>query len=478
MSILVLLILVIYFVMLMFISHCVAKGKQENNESFFMAGRNASWQIVAIGMVGASVSGVSFLSVPGMVAGIGFQYLQMALGFILGYILIAKILLPVYYRFTTFSIYEYIKKRFGYNAYKTSACFFLVSKLCATAAKVYVIVLVLYSLAFAPLGVSFFASTLIIVGMIWFYTRNGGLNTIVWTDMLQTFFMVLSLILIICSFVYKLGLDFYGLIDLTLNSPWSKYVEWENWASKQHFVKQFFSGAFIELVMTGLDQDMIQKNRAIRTLKQSQKNMYWYGSAFVPLNFLFLLLGLLMLQYASVHGIDLPARGDEYLTFFVINGTFGFLVSACFVVGVVSATFSSADSSLTSLTTSFCVDIANEKSDVSFRKWVHVSFCILLVAVIYVIREYDDKSLIDLIYIMVSYSYGPLLGLFSFGLLTHRKTSDRAVPFIAILSPLICFCFLLWCKNALGYELGYELLMLNGVMTFAGLWLFSSKKCQ
>lgn len=475
MSLLVLLVLVAYFIVLMVISRTISKGKRDNNESFFMAGRNASWWVVSIGMIGVSVSGVSFLSVPGMVGGIGFQYLQTALGFILGYILIAKVLLPVYYGFSSPSIYEYLKERFGYNAYKTGAWFFLISKLFGTAAKVYVIVLVLHSLAFASLGLSFLVGTVLIIFMIWLYTRKGGLNTIVWTDLLQTIFMVLALILIIIEFVNKLGLDIDGIVDLAMNSRWSKYIEFDDWTSKQHFVKQFFSGAFIALVMTGLDQDMIQKNRAIRTLKQSQKNMYWYGSAFVPLNFLFLLLGLLMLQYADVNGIILPSRGDEYLTFFVTGGMFGSFVAVCFVVGIVSATFSSADSSLAALTTSFCVDIAERKDDVRFRKCVHVAFCVLLVVVIYVIREVNDKSLIDLIYVLVSYTYGPLLGLFAFGLFTRRKTCDRAIPYIAVASPLLCYFLDMWCKSAYNYAFGYELLMLNGAITFTGLWIFGMK---
>ena len=468
---LLLLILLAYFAVLMTVSHLVSKTKGESNDSFFMAGRNASWWVVSIGMIGASVSGVSFLSVPGMVSGIGFQYLQTAFGFILGYVLIAKVLLPVYYGLSSPSIYEFLNERFGVYAYKTGAWFFLLSKLFGTAAKVYVIVLVLHAMAFASMGVPFIATAVLIIAMIWLYTRRGGMNTIVWTDMLQTVFMVLALVLIILSFVSKLGLDFGGIVDLTANSKWSKFVELEDWTSKQHLVKQFFSGAFIALVMTGLDQDMIQKNRAIRSLKQSQKNMYWYGTAFVPLNFLFLLLGLLMLQFAETNGIVLPAKPDDYLPFFVSGGYFNVFVSVCFVVGVVAATFSSADSSLASLTTSFCVDIAGRRDDVSFRKAVHVAFCVLLVAVIYLIREVNDNSLIDMIYIMVSYTYGPLLGLFAFGLFTRRRTCDKAIPYIAVASPLLCYVINQWCASAFGYTFGYELLMLNGAITFLGLLL-------
>ena len=472
---LVLFILVAYFAMLMLISRFVSRNDGDSNDSFFMAGRNASWWMVSIGMIGASVSGVSFLSVPGMVRGIGFQYLQTAFGFILGYILIAKVLLPVYYRLKSPSIYEFLNERFGKCAYKTGAWFFLLSKLLGTAAKVYVIVLVLHVLALASLGIPFWANAVLIVAMIWMYTWRGGLKTIVWTDMLQTVFMVLALVMLIFSFVNKLGLDFGGLVTLVADSPWSKFVEFNDWSDKQHFVKQFFSGAFIALVMTGLDQDMIQKNRAIRTLKESQKNMYWYGTAFVPLNFLFLLLGLLMLQFATANGIELPAKSDDFLPFFVSGGYFDVFVSACFVVGVVAATFSSADSSLTSLTTSFCVDIAGKKDDVRYRKRVHIAFCAILIAVIYLIREMNNSSLIDLIYMMVSYTYGPLLGLFAFGLFTRRRTNDRAVPFIAITSPILCFLIERWCQSAFGYTFGYELLILNATLTFLCLTLAKNK---
>lgn len=473
---LVITILIAYFVVLMLVSRFVSRGERDDNEAFFMANRNASWWVVSIGMIGASVSGVSFLSVPGMVSSIGFCYLQTALGFILGYVLIAKVLLPVYYRLPSPSIYEYLNERFGKCSYKTGAVFFLLSKLLGTAAKVYVIALVLYAMAFERLGISFTFSTCIIVAMIWLYTRRGGMKTIVWTDMIQTILMVLAPILIIFTLIQQLGLDCAGVKDLVVSSEWSRWLEWDDWSDKQHFVKQFLSGAFIALVMTGLDQDMIQKNRAIRTLRRSQLNMYCYGSAFVPLNFMFLLLGVLILQYAAVNGITLPERGDEYLPFLISTGELGVVASVCFVVGVVSATFSSADSSLASLTTSFCVDIAEREKDIKFRKIVHLIFSALLIVCVCVINAVNNTSLIDLIYMLVAYTYGPLLGLFAFGLFTRRKTCDKAVPFIALLSPLMCagidkFCFSIW-----GYQFGYELLMFNGAITFLGLLTLSRKK--
>ena len=476
MSLLVISVLIAYFIVLMIVSRVVTGKERESNDAFFMAGQNALWWIVSIGMIGASVSGVSFLSVPGMVGRIGFTYMQTVLGFVLGYILIAQVLLPVYYRLSSPSIYEFLNKRFGECAYKTGAWFFLISKLFGTAAKVYVIVLVLHSMAFASLGVPFFLSALIVIAMIWLYTRHGGMNTIVWTDVLQTLLMLLALVMIIVTFASALNLDFGGVIDLAKNSRWSQYIELDNWASKQHFVKQFLSGAFIALVMTGLDQDMIQKNRAIRTLKQSQKNMYWYGSAFVPLNFLFLLLGVLMLQYSVENGLVLPANPDAYLPFFVSEGHLGVVASICFVVGVVAATFSSADSSLTSLTTSYCVDIASRKEDVKHRKRVHIVFSVLLVAIVCLIEQMNNQSLIDLIYVMVSYTYGPLLGLFAFGLFTRRTAKDKLIPYIAIMSPVLCFLIDALCKSVLDYSFGYELLMLNGSITYAGLFFTSSKK--
>lgn len=474
-NIVVISVLVAYFALLLLVSRFLQRKKHDSNATFFTAGRNASWWVVSMGMIGASVSGVSFLSVPGLVQGIGFQYMQTVLGFVLGYVVIAKVLLPVYYRLKSPSIYEFLLNRYGKKAYKTGAWYFLVSKLCGTAAKVYVIALVLHSLAFASLGVPFVVTAMLIVLMIWLYTRRGGLDTIVWTDVLQTVFMVLALVMIIAWFVSEMQLDVEGVMALVLDSEWSKWIELDDWSNRQHFVKQFLSGAFIALVMTGLDQDMIQKNRAIRTLEQSQRNMYWYGSAFVPLNFLFLLLGVLLLQYSTVKGIVLPANPDEYLPFFVSGGYFGVLVSVCFVVGVVAATFSSADSSLTSLTTSYCVDVAEKQDDVNYRKRVHVVFGVLLVGLIVLIEQVNSRSLIDLIYVMVSYTYGPLLGLFAFGLFTRREACDKAIPYISIASPLLCCGVEVMCRYALGYSFGYELLILNGAITFVGLWLVSKK---
>lgn len=466
-------VLVAYFLMLLIVSYSIARRGGENNDDFFMAHHNAPWIVVSIGMIGASVSGVSFISVPGMVKNIGFQYMQTVLGFLLGYILIARVLLPIYYRLSSASIYEYLQRRYGTWAYKTGASYFLLSKLFSTAAKVYVIVIVLQSLAFDSLGIPFYVSTTMIIVMIWLYTYRGGMKTIVWTDLLQTIFMVLALVLIIESFREKLCLSFSGMASLAFDGPWSKYFDFSDWASKENFFKQFFSGAFIALVMTGLDQDMIQKNRAIRTLRQSQKNMYWYGSAFIPLNFLFLLLGVLMLQFAMQQGITLPSHPDEYLPFFVSNGYFGVFVSVCFVVGLVSATFSSADSSLTALTTSFCVDIAGMEYDVGLRKIAHIAFSVFMIAIICIFQSVQNASLIDMIYTIVSYTYGPLLGMFAFGIVSKRRTRDYMVPIVAISSPLLCFAVDSLSTEFLDYHFGYELLMLNGLITYLGLFLSS-----
>lgn len=471
-SALVLSVLISYFLILLIVSRFTSK-REENNDGFFMAHHNAPWWVVSIGMIGASVSGVSFLSVPGMVKGIGFQYMQTVFGFLLGYIVIAQVLLPIYYRLPSASIYEYLQQRFGRHAYKTGASYFLISKLFSTAAKVYVIVVVLQAITFDAVGIPFYISAALIIAMIWLYTRRGGLRTIVWTDLLQTIFMIVALILIIFSFKSKLDLSFGEMTSLTFNSQWSKFFELNDWTSSQHFLKQFLSGAFIAIVMTGLDQDMIQKNRSIRTLAKSQKNMYWYGSSFIPLNFLFLVLGVLMLQFASQAGITLPERTDEYLPFFINRHYFGIFVSICFVVGVVAATFSSADSSLTALTTSFCVDIAEKETDTRLRKIMHIVFCVLLVILICAFKWASSKTLIDMIYTLVSYTYGPLLGLFAFGLFTHRNPINQAIPIIAIASPVICF-FIDWSvSHFTNYRFGYELLMLNGAITFLALLISS-----
>jgi len=451
-------------------------GKRRDNDTFFSGNHQSPWYIVAIGMLGTSISGVSFISVPGMVRENGFLYMQTVVGFFFGYILIAKVLLPLYYRLESASIYEYLAKRFGNNAYKTGAGFFLLAKSLGAAAKAFVIVLMMQTFVLNAYGVPFAVTTVIFVFLIWLYTQRSGIKTLVWTDALQTIALLVSLVWLVVSFGNALHLDLAGMVNTIRESPYSQSVEWTDWHSKQHVVKQFFSGIFIALVMTGLDQDMIQKNRTILRLKDSQKNMYWYGFGFIPLNLLFLSLGALMLMFAEQHSIALPNRSDEILPLLVTQGFLHPAVTLLFALGIFSTSFNSADSALTSMTTSFCIDIAEKPKNEVFRKWTHAGFALLIVMFILLLRYINLPSLIDVIYTLVSYTYGPLLGLYAFGLLTKRKAVDRLIPWIAVASPLVCLLLQFASRTWLGYTFGYELLMMNGLLTFSGLWLISNNK--
>ncbi len=469
-----LLLLVVYYGLIILTARIA--GKRRDNDAFFSGNRQSPWYIVAIGMLGTSISGVSFISVPGMVRENGFLYMQTVVGFFFGYILIAKVLLPLYYRLESASIYEYLAKRFGNHAYKTGAGFFLLAKGLGAAAKAFVIVLMMQTLVLNALGVPFALTACIFVFLIWLYTQRGGIKTLVWTDALQTIALLVSLVWLVIAFGKALHLDIHGMVSTIRDSSYSQCVEWTDWHSKQHVVKQFFSGIFIALVMTGLDQDMIQKNRTIPRLKDSQKNMYWYGFGFIPLNLLFLSLGALMLTVANQQGIVLPESSDEILPLLVTQGFLHPAVIVLFALGILSTSFNSADSALTAMTTSFCIDIAEKPTDERFRKWTHVGFAVLLVVFILAFRYINRPSLIDVIYTLVSYTYGPLLGLYAFGLLTKRKAKDRLIPWIALASPVLCLALQFASEKWFAYTFGYELLMINGLFTFTGLWLISNNK--
>ena len=462
-----------YFGMLMLISFRV--GKQSGNEAFFTGNRKAPWYVVSIGMIGSSISGLSIISVPGMVAGNGFLYLQTVLGFFVGYIILAKILLPVYYKLESPSIYVYLLDRFGRFSYKTGAWFFLLSKLIGASARVYVVVLVLHEFLLKSWGISFPVTAAIVIFLVWMYTFRSGTKTIVWTDLVQTIFMVAAMVMILFTFSKHLNLNFTGIWETVRHSDQAQLFEWNDWASKQHFLKQFFSGIFIVLVMTGLDQEMIQKNKTIRRLDQAQKNMYWYGFMFLPINAILLITGVLMYQYASSNGILLPASPDSVLPVLITQHLHSSFTILLLVISIVSATFSGADSSMTSLTTSLCIDIFEQESNVLIRRLVHFSVAILFVVFILLFRALNSLTLIDAIYTIASYTYGPLLGMFAFGLFTKRKIIDSWTPLIAIASPLFCYGLQMWGKH-IGYHFGYELLMLNGLFTFVGLWITSLKK--
>ena len=431
-------------------------------------------------MIGTSISGVTFVSVPGMVKDIDMTYMQTCMGFFFGYIIIANILLPLYYKLNLISIYTYLGDRIGRYSYKTGSSFFLLSKIIGAAARLYLVCLILQEFVFKNFSIPFPITVIIIVLLIWLYTRRSGIKTIVWTDSLQTLCLLLALAMILYEVSHQMNLDFNGMMHTIKCSGHSKIFVFDDWHSKQNFFKQFLSGIFITIVMTGLDQDMMQKNLSCKDLKAAQKNMYCYGISFVPVNFLFLSLGILLLMLANSKGITLPSAGDEILPMFAANGLLGYGVLIFFTIGIIAAAFSSADSALTALTTSFCIDIIDVtkyKEEVAEKKRKTVHFCMAIVFIVCIIlfRIINDKSVIDAIYTIASYTYGPLLGLFSFGLFTKLYPRDKFVPYIAIISPFICYFIDYMVFKYTGYKFGYEMLMLNGFLTFVGLCCLSIK---
>ena len=465
--------ILIYFAALYIFSRLT--NKSSDNDTFFRGNRRSPWYMVAFGMVGASISGVTFVSVPGMVTKIDMTYLQTCLGFILGYLAVAFFLLPVYYRHNLTTIYSYLGSRLGETSYKTGAWFFILSKMTGAAVRFYVVCIILQRFVFDAVGLPFGITVVGMVALIWFYTRRGGIKTLVWTDTFQTTCLFTALLLIMNNVASELGLSFGEAVCAVAENPMSRIFEFDDIRSTQYFWKQFLSGIFIVIVMTGLDQDMMQKNLTCKTLREAQKDMATYGVAFVPANLLFMALGVLLVMLAQVKGVALPAQGDELLPMFAASGQLGQLVVVLFTIGIVAASFSSADSALTSLTTCCCVDICQRPSDELLRRRVHLGLSVLFVVFILLFRAINSTSVIDAIYIMCSYTYGPLLGLFAFALLTRRKPFGRMVPFVAVLSPCICYAIDRSAQTLWDYSFGYELLMLNGFLTFLGLWLGSRK---
>ena len=466
----ILLTVLVYFAVLFGISHLTSR--RADNNTFYRANRRAPWYMVAFGMVGASISGVTFVSVPGMVLSSQMTYLQMCLGFIVGYLVIAFVLLPLYYRLNLTTIYGYLGQRLGERSYLTGASFFLLSKMTGAAVRFYVVCIILQQFVFDPVGIPFIVNVLMMVALIWLYTRRGGIGTLVFTDVFQTFCLFTALVLIILEIISQLHFSVGEAVDAIAASEMSRVFVFDDWVSPHHFWKQFLSGAFIAIVMTGLDQDMMQKNLTCKSLRDAQKDMCTYGVAFVPANLLFLALGVLLAMY---FGADAAAmKGDALLpTFIQATSTihFSLFTIHLFVIGIVAASFSSADSALTSLTTCFCVDILRKQGDETLRKRTHIGMCLFFVLFILLFRQLNSTSLIDAIYILASYTYGPLLGLFVFGLFTKRMPNDRLTPYICIMSPLFCYALDAVSQQLWGYRFGYELLMLNGLLTFSGLWL-------
>ncbi len=478
---LVLTVIFAYFAMLIGVSFLTTKNTDA--ATFFTANRQSPWYLVAFGMIGASLSGVTFISVPGSVATTQFAYMQMVLGYLVGYAVIGLVLLPLYYKLNLISIYQFLEQRFGFWSYKTGAFYFLVSRIVGASIRLFLVAGVLQLAIFDAWGVSFNVTVAITIGLIWLYTFRGGIKTIVWTDTLQTLFMLVAVVVVISSIANELNLGFADLLSTVKEHPYSKMFFWD-WQSGSNFFKQFFAGAFIAIVMTGLDQDMMQKNLTCKNLGDAQKNMFWFSVILVFVNLLFLCLGVLLYVFAETKGLALPARTDDLFPFLAL-GHFNLVAGILFLLGIIAAAYSSADSALTALTTSFCVDFLNFKqedtdlvmaSQKKTRLLVHIGFSVVLFIVIIIFKSLNNEAVISAVFRAAGYTYGPLLGLYAFGLFTKFKVKDWSVPFICLLSPLLSYLLNIYSEELLwGYKFGFEILIVNGLITFLGLLLFKKE---
>jgi len=475
----IILLILAYFGVLILISYFT--GKEDSNDAFFKANKSAPWYLVAFGMIGASLSGVTFISVPGAVETKQFGYLQVVLGYFFGYLIIAYVLLPLYYKMNLTSIYTYLKERFGNTSYKTGSIAFLISRTVGAAFRLFLVAKVLQLLVFDSFNIPFPVTVIITVALIWLYTFKGGIKTIIFTDTLQTLFMLISVVVTI-SFLAS-ALDLNSISDIYTNvkdNALSKTFFFDDVNNAQYFWKSFLAGIFITITMTGLDQDMMQKNLTCKNLKEAQKNMVSFSVIIVFVNILFLALGLLLTQYAEQHGIT--AKKDDLFPTIAMLPEIGVVTSAFFLLGLIAAAYSSADSALTSLTTSFCIDIIEldkkpKEDQKKVRKQVHILFSFILVAVIVLFDLlFKDVSVIWELFKAAGYTYGPLLGLFAFGILTKKNLKDSYVWIIAIIAPLLSYFINMYSMELLnGYQIGFEILIVNGFLTFLGL-LFISKK--
>ncbi|MEP0986377.1 sodium:solute symporter [Ekhidna sp.] len=467
-----------YFILLIGISWLTSKNAKSTD--FYTASRESKWYLVAFGMIGASLSGVTFISVPGEVANSNFYYFQVVLGYLVGYFVIAKVLLPLYYKLNLVSIYTYLEQRFGFWSYKSGAFFFLISRIIGASFRLFLVAGVLQIAFFDSYELPFWLSVLTTILLIWLYTFRGGIKTIVWTDTLQTTFMLVAVIVSILFIKNELSWTWTELTSNLLEDERSTIFNWD-WQSGRNFFKQFFSGAFIAIVMTGLDQDMMQKNLTCKNIGEAQKNVFWFCIILVIVNFLFLSLGVLLYQYAEIGGISIPDRSDNLFPLLAMN-EFSAFASIAFLLGITAAAYSSADSALTALTTSFCVDFLGFKTEnyeakKKLRTSVHFGFSIILFFVILIYQAINDESIINSLFIAAGYTYGPLLGLFAFGIFTKWQVKDNLVPWVAILSPLVSYVINLNSEALLGgYKFGFEILILNGLIMFAGLFLIRKSK--
>ena len=466
-----------YFFVLIGVSWITSK--KANTDTFFTGNHKSPWYVVAFGMVGATLSGVTFISVPGEVGNSAFSYFQFVLGNLVGYWVIAAILLPLYYKLNLISIYTYLQNRFGEKSYKTGSFFFLISKLIGAAFRLFLVAGVLQIAFFDAFNIPFSLTVIVTIGLIWVYTFRGGIKTIVWTDTLQTMFLISAVVFTIVAIAGKLEWNITDLVKVVWNDKNSQIFFWD-WRGQNNFIKQFFSGVFTTIVIVGMDQDMMQKNLSCRNKKEAQKNMVFFSFSFLITVFLFLSLGILLYNYAELSGISLPGKSDDLYPLLALN-YLGLPVGIAFLLGITAAAYSSADSALTAMTTSFSIDFLkvekyDEQKKQRIKKWSHLLFSVLLIFVILIFKFINNESIVMAVFRAAGYTYGPILGLFVFGMYSKRKITDKWVPIVCLLSPVICY-FISINSEVLfnGYKFGFELLILNGLVTLAGLFLISRK---
>lgn len=487
MSTLILSVFVIYTILILFIAHLTSR--KSDNETFFTGNKKSPWFVVAYGMIGASLSGVTFMSVPGNVYSSQFTYLGIVFGYIIGYAVIAFLLLPLYYKLNLTSIYTYLEMRFGKQSEKTGALFFIISRLLGSALRMYLVVFVLYEFVFKAWGIPFWVPAVVFIVFILAYTFKGGIKTVVWTDTLQTTFLLLAAIITVVCILKSLDMSIPDLLAASSDSGLTKVFETDPNNSK-FWLKQIVSGAFITIVMTGLDQDMMQKSLTCKTLRDAQKNVMTSSLLFIFVNLIFLCLGASLIYYAQQTGYQLPVNESGVVVndkiFPSIAFSFSRFTSVVFVLGLVAAGYSSADGTLTALTTTTCYNLLNfngrddlsESQKIKFRKYIHIGFAILYLLVIIAFRPFHNQSLIDKVFEIAGYTYGPLLGLYSFGLFVkNRVPNDKLVPYIAIISPILSYLLNIYSKQLFnGYQFGFEILIVNGLITFTALFAVSKRQ--
>ena len=474
----------IAYTLLLFGVMWLTSRKSSDNDTFFRGQRKSPWFVVAYGMIGASLSGVTFMSVPGGVYSGQFTYMPLVFGYVLGYAVIALVLLPLYYRINVTSIYSYLNQRFGIASEKTGAIFFIISRLLGSALRMYLVVFVLYEFVFKEWGIPFWVPAIIFIAVILLYTFRGGLKTVVWTDTLQTTFLILAALVTVVAILRQLDLSYFQLLKQSSAEGYTRVFETDPTASKYYW-KQIVSGMFITITMTGLDQDMMQKNLTCKNLRDAQKNVMTSSLLFIVVNILFLSLGAALIAYAQSTGFALPVNEAGQVMADKIFPSIAFHLSTftavVFVLGMVAAGYSSADGTLTALTTTFCYNFLNfgnqdANKELRTRRIVHVSFALIYLLVIIAFRPFHNQSLIDTLFDIAGFTYGPLLGLFTFGLFTKGKVRDRWVPLVAVLSPILCYILKIYMPIWTGYHFGFELLLLNGLLTFAGLMIIKKKE--